>query len=62
MKKATEIKPLDLMDPDEWNDDGGESFDVAGTTMGSRESRNYLETLQLAGSRESGGFVPKRQR
>ena len=61
MKKATEIKPLDLMDPDEWNDDEGESFDVAGA-MKSRESRNFLETLQLAGSRESGGFVPKRQK
>ena len=57
MKKATEIKPLDLMNPNEWNDNEGESFDVSGTTMRSRENKNFLETLQLAGSRESGGTL-----
>ena len=38
LKKATVIKPLDLMDPSEWNENDQPSFDVSGTTMKSRET------------------------
>ena len=38
LKKATVIKPLDLMDPSEWNEDDQPSFDVSGATMNSRET------------------------
>ena len=37
LKKATTLKPLDLLDPTAWNEDGQESYDVPGATMRSRE-------------------------
>lgn len=38
MKKATVLKPLDLLDPTEWNEDGQNSYDVPGAILRSRVS------------------------
>ena len=37
LKKATKLKPLDLLDPTEWNEEGQDSYDLPGTTLKSRE-------------------------
>ena len=46
MKRATELKPLDLLDPAEWNDELDDSYDVPGTTLKDRTLESIRTTYR----------------